>query len=188
VTYGRRGTPEYFSPEFRRDKTFNYHTDMWALGCVVYEVATGDLACSVYPLARDPEEEFPHKLFPFAGVEAEFIFGLMQALLNIQPRKRPTSKNLVESIEEHVFDEQIESQDFAYNFDDNPWLRKVGKKVHHVRRLTAAAGSSGSDIHLVTHPYEYSSDPVQVRNVKTGAVSLDSRQIFLIQGIRSEVN
>lgn len=151
MTYRGRGTPDYLSPEFQRDRTFNYHTDMWALGCVIYELATGDLASSVYPLARDPKEEFPRKLFPFAGAEAEFIFGMIQALLHIQPGERPTSKNLVEHIHDHVFDDKIESQDFAYNFDDNPWLRKVGKKVHHVRRLAAAAGSSGSDIHLVNH-------------------------------------
>eukprot|EP00958_Prasinococcus_capsulatus_P003301 scaffold304_cov409-Prasinococcus_capsulatus_cf.AAC.10 len=35
------GTPLYFSPELCEEKPYNHKSDVWALGCLVYELATG---------------------------------------------------------------------------------------------------------------------------------------------------
>jgi NIMA (never in mitosis gene a)-related kinase len=32
------GTPYYMSPEIMREKRYNHKSDMWSLGCVVYEM------------------------------------------------------------------------------------------------------------------------------------------------------
>lgn len=34
------GTPAYMSPELMRNERYDYHVDMWALGCVCYELCT----------------------------------------------------------------------------------------------------------------------------------------------------
>merc|ERR1719160_816082 len=34
------GTPAYMSPELMRAERYDYHVDMWALGCVCYELCT----------------------------------------------------------------------------------------------------------------------------------------------------
>lgn len=34
------GTPFYLSPEIIEDKPYNYQSDVWSLGIVVYEMAT----------------------------------------------------------------------------------------------------------------------------------------------------
>lgn len=35
------GTPYYASPEVWQDKSYNFKNDIWSLGCVIYEMASG---------------------------------------------------------------------------------------------------------------------------------------------------
>lgn len=35
------GTPYYLSPEMCEEKPYNEKTDIWALGCVLYQLCTG---------------------------------------------------------------------------------------------------------------------------------------------------
>tara|TARA_B110000305_G_C18907478_1_gene389161 strand:- start:151 stop:405 length:255 start_codon:yes stop_codon:yes gene_type:complete len=38
----KSGTPYYMAPElFSDDGVYSFYSDMWALGCVLYELATG---------------------------------------------------------------------------------------------------------------------------------------------------
>ena len=34
------GTPYYMSPEVCENKNYNYKSDLWALGCILYELCT----------------------------------------------------------------------------------------------------------------------------------------------------
>ena len=35
------GTPYYLSPEMCEEKPYNEKTDIWAMGCIIYELCTG---------------------------------------------------------------------------------------------------------------------------------------------------
>jgi serine/threonine-protein kinase ULK4 len=38
----KSGTPYYMAPElFSDDGVYSFYSDMWALGCILYELATG---------------------------------------------------------------------------------------------------------------------------------------------------
>ena len=44
LTTGTKGSPHYFSPEMKRKMNFNNKVDIWAMGCILYELCTNSKA------------------------------------------------------------------------------------------------------------------------------------------------
>lgn len=160
----------YSPPEFLQSYTYDYHMDMWAVGCVIYKLATGDLLSSMYNpasvrLPNDKTSRFPHNLFPFSGEAADFMFSIIQRLVSIAPFDRPTAHGLINELNKQEFDYTAECQDFAYSFEDKEWLKEVGNKVHHLRRLNVPSELSGSYLHVVNPLTVIITDRVKIKHV-----------------------
>lgn len=60
------GTPYYMSPEVCQNQPYTYKSDVWALGCVLYELCTlkhafaaDNLLGLVYKIVQDKHEPIP---------------------------------------------------------------------------------------------------------------------------------
>ncbi|KAG9332683.1 hypothetical protein JZ751_014781 [Albula glossodonta] len=89
------GTPYYMSPELFSNKPYNYKSDVWALGCCVYEMATlkhafnaKDMNSLVYRIVGGKLPQMPSKYNPQLG-------ELIKSMLSKRPEERPDVKHIL---------------------------------------------------------------------------------------------
>ena len=85
------GTPYYASPEVWKDKPYNAKSDMWSLGCVLYEMAAlkppftaNDLQGLYKKVCAGLFERIPMSY-------SNDLANVISWLLKVDPDKRPTS-------------------------------------------------------------------------------------------------
>eukprot|EP00826_Nyctotherus_ovalis_P048220 TRINITY_DN5652_c0_g5_i1.p1 TRINITY_DN5652_c0_g5~~TRINITY_DN5652_c0_g5_i1.p1 ORF type:complete len:528 (+),score=116.22 TRINITY_DN5652_c0_g5_i1:721-2304(+) len=118
------GTPQYMSPEVIRGESYSDKADMWALGCVIYELAAlrrpfdGSTTADLYVQINKQEfAPLPFKTDPF-------IRGLVEVLLNKDPVKRPSVWEFIKIPEvRRRIEEFVKSHDY-----DDEVLRMLEKK------------------------------------------------------------
>lgn len=84
------GTPYYLSPEICREKRYNYKSDVWSLGCVLYEMAAqkhafqgSDMRQLVLRILRG---SYP----PISRSYTKPLHDLIAELLACDPKRRPS--------------------------------------------------------------------------------------------------
>ncbi|XP_019941883.2 serine/threonine-protein kinase Nek4 isoform X1 [Paralichthys olivaceus] len=86
------GTPYYMSPELFSNKPYNHKSDVWALGCCVYEMSTlkhafnaKDMNSLVYRIVEGKLPQMPSRYDPQLG-------DLIKSMLCKRPEERPDVK------------------------------------------------------------------------------------------------
>ncbi|XP_059151041.1 serine/threonine-protein kinase Nek4-like isoform X2 [Physella acuta] len=89
------GTPYYMSPELFSNKPYNHKSDVWALGCCVYEMTTlkhafnaKDMNSLVYKILKGRMPPMPRQY----SVE---LLTLMRSMLHQDPEKRPSVNRIL---------------------------------------------------------------------------------------------
>ncbi|CAG7731660.1 unnamed protein product, partial [Allacma fusca] len=90
-----KGTPLYMAPELVQRRPYDHNADLWALGCILYELCTGQPpfpTTSIFQLAR--KIQFDQVYWPpnITGHCRSFIEGLLEK----DPQKRLTWPELLD--------------------------------------------------------------------------------------------
>ena len=90
LNYTQTGTPYYASPEVWRDQPYDVKSDIWSLGCVLYEMITlkppfraEDMASLYKKVLKGVYPKIPN-------VYSQDLAMLVKHLLNVSPHLRPT--------------------------------------------------------------------------------------------------
>ncbi|CAD8144552.1 unnamed protein product [Paramecium octaurelia] len=93
--YTQTGTPYYASPEVWRDQPYDMKSDIWSLGCVIYEM------CSLQTPFRAKDMDLLFQKVQrgtYDQIQSHFSKDLSQiisSLLQIQPNNRPTCDQIL---------------------------------------------------------------------------------------------
>ncbi|KAF8216450.1 kinase-like domain-containing protein [Mycena galopus ATCC 62051] len=91
------GTPYYMSPELMQEKAYDSKSDIWSLGCLIYELCalkppfheakTHNELSSLIRSARIP---------PLPRGYSQALSGVIKAMLNLNPAMRPSAAQLLQ--------------------------------------------------------------------------------------------
>ncbi|XP_053179518.1 NIMA-related kinase 12 [Scomber japonicus] len=91
------GTPSYLSPELCQDVPYSWETDIWALGCLLYEIcalrppfAATNLLSLFYKITKGEYDPVPN-------MYSENISSLIQRMLCLEPENRPSAACVLSS-------------------------------------------------------------------------------------------
>ena len=125
MNYTQTGTPYYASPEVWREQPYDMKSDVWSLGCVIYEM----LALKPPFRAQNMKELYKKVLRGnFPTVPSQFSDELgktIASMIQVNPKHRPTCAELLEKdhIKEKLLlyfpDENGHSNDRSYGTFDS---------------------------------------------------------------------
>jgi hypothetical protein len=130
------GTPYYLSPEICQNKKYNNKSDVWSLGCVLYELLTGlhpfDGASLKLLIAKITKGVF----VPVTGCSVDLANAVKQ-MLQRDPSKRPSVNNLLQKkpFKERacvLLDPATHEDEFSHTVLHTPKKTEVVRRVSRV--------------------------------------------------------
>ncbi|EAU85079.2 other/NEK protein kinase [Coprinopsis cinerea okayama7 len=91
------GTPYYMSPELMQEKAYDSKSDIWSLGCLIYEL------CALKPPFHEAKTHNELSILirngripPLPRGYSQALFGVIKAMLNLNPAMRPSAAQLLQ--------------------------------------------------------------------------------------------
>ena len=95
LLYTQTGTPYYASPEVWQDKPYNSKSDIWSLGCVLYEAATLRPPFRADDMQGLFEKVVKGEYSPISSFYSKDLNFMIRKLLQIDPGKRPNCEQIM---------------------------------------------------------------------------------------------
>jgi len=115
LNYTQTGTPYYASPEVWRDEPYSYKSDIWSLGCVIYEM----LALKPPFGGRDMDQLYKRVckgIYPkIPDHYSNDIWSVIKQMLSVDVNKRPSCDELIKSKLFQTYTEKLDNLDSTDN-------------------------------------------------------------------------
>ena len=95
LAYTQTGTPYYASPEVWQDKPYDWRSDIWSLGCVIYEMAALNPPFTANDM-RGLYNRVVSGVYPsIPSIYSNDLSNTIKALLQVCPVQRPSCKDIL---------------------------------------------------------------------------------------------
>lgn len=98
LLYTQTGTPYYASPEVWKDKPYDSKSDIWSLGCVIYEMATLKPPFRAEDMDGLYKKVIKGQYSKIGNGYSEALSNVIKSMLQVNPTNRPNAKQLLRSL------------------------------------------------------------------------------------------
>ena len=129
IGHTQTGTPYYASPEVWNDESYTNKSDIWSLGCVLYE-----MICLTQPFKAESMDGLYHKIIKgkYNKIPEKYskeLNEILKLLFNVNPKERPSCdellKNSIIKNKIEFFEENNKFNDDINNNEENELLKTI---------------------------------------------------------------
>ena len=129
IGHTQTGTPYYASPEVWNDESYTNKSDIWSLGCVLYE-----MICLTPPFKAESMDGLYHKIIKgkynkIPEKYAKELNEVLKLLFNVNPKERPSCdellKNSIIKNKIEFFEENNKFNDDINNNEESELLKTI---------------------------------------------------------------
>jgi len=102
LVHTQTGTPYYASPEVWNDKPYDYKSDIWSLGCLLYEMTTLKAPFRGTSMKAVYEKVMKGVYDPIPNFYSKSLSGIIHIMLQINSYKRPSCDHILSIINEKM--------------------------------------------------------------------------------------
>jgi serine/threonine protein kinase len=176
------GTPYYMSPEIFKNKPYSYKSDVWALGCILYEMTTLNHAFDSTSLNGLAQKIIKGKYPPIDSRYSRYLRELIAHMLLPEPKQRPNLDQILRKpfIKKHIlsfFHEIISRPTESIGEGTMIFKAAAAGGVGHV---AAAAGGGGGGSSLYGNDrLSHLGNDINMLSLRDQLESLDMTQAIL---------
>lgn len=130
MNHTQTGTPYYASPEVWKDDPYDVKSDIWSLGCVLYEAAALRPPFQAEDMKSLYKKVIRGSFSPLTGYSEDFN-SIISSLLTLDPKKRPTAAEILRNPSVHRRVNIKEDQDSVHSSLLN--TIRVGQNIFNMK-------------------------------------------------------
>ena len=98
LLHTQTGTPYYASPEVWMDKPYNYKSDIWSIGCILYEMCALSLPFKGKTFENVYKNVLKGVYNPIPGHYSKELSQVIFGLLQVNPNNRPSCEEILNHV------------------------------------------------------------------------------------------